>query len=488
MKLLRNINILKILKILCMILCMVFLLSACADNPGGKMGPSDDKQETIENQRDCYIDVSSNKMVCPDTDSGMQSQRDCIQASLLEMMYGGLGEMANNIYEKLTAEDLMSLLAMAFSLWMAFQILGHVAATTPESLSEFWTKILRKAAICVACGILASSTENIYYAINTFVLPIYITLLEFASTILELLGSEPGADTTQIVIEGNIADDISDSGSLVEPIKHKMSDAACLLKDTAGIKMESGKFPQEPVQLMGCMACAISDRLNIGYTISMLMMSSGNILSFLVAIFLFCAFTFVKWGFALYLVDSIFRFTMMITIMPFLILFYPFEQTRKWTTVGFQTILNSASIMLCLAALIGATVYAMEQLLNNPAIGDFGDKQTFENFGTTPLAMMFMGIVILKVSGLAVSLSNQVTGGGGEARFQKKVAALIGFIAEGLLLILSWGSSSTISAVAAYSRRVRMILEKVEKAKAKVNEIKQKMNQMAGRNNNNGGQ
>ena len=452
-----DINIWRILKILCIVFCMIFMLAACgSDSDEATLGPrGKDKVQTIE------------------------AQRDCIQASLLNTMYGGLGKMAANVYNELTSEDLLSLLILVFSIWMAYQILRHVSATVPESLGEFWTKVLQKATLCAACGILASSTDNIYYTVNTFVLPVYLTLLEFASTVLQLLGNQPGANTTEIVITGDVATDIG--GTLTEPITHKMSDSGCILASTGNIKWSGEEFPPEPANMMSCMACAISDRLNVGYSISMLMMKSGNIFAFIVAIFLFLSFTIVKWGFALYLIDSIFRFTMMIIMMPFLILFFPFEQTRKWTTVGFQVILNSAAILLCLAMLIGMTVYAMESMFNNPDIGDFGSKNTYENFNLISLSLVFMGFVVITAAGLAVSLSESITGGGGEARANKNATAVLGTLGNGLLLLASMGASSVLQAAAAHSKRVRTMIEKVQKAQAKVNQVKQRMNQLAGR-------
>lgn len=493
MELLRNINILRILKILCIVLCAVFLFTACSDSSKeGQVGPGE-RKETIDSQHDCYMEIDAdtgkNTLKCPYEDADDKdpqpvevenfdkSTHDCIQASLLKLIYGGLGKMASSVYGKVTSEDLLSLMFLAFSIWMAFQILRHVSATTPESLGEFWTKILRKATLCVACGILASSPTNIYYVVNTFVLPIYVTLLEFASAILEILSNSGGDNKLEIA--GDIGKELKD-GVLVEEYKHTLSDSACTITDSASIQMSEGKFPNGPANLMGCMACAISDRLNVGYTIASLIMKSGGLLMSLIAIFLFVVFTFVKWGFALYLVDSIFRLTMMIIIMPFLILFFPFEQTRKWTTVGFKVILNSAAIMLCLAILVGTTVYAMDDLLKG---GEYGSKSAYNKFGATPLSLIFMGFVIVKISGLAVSLSDSVTGGGGEARFQKKMAALVGTLANGLFLIITMGAGATVSAAAAHSQRVRTILEKIQKAKAKVDKAKRKMNNLAGRQN-----
>ena len=490
MKLLRNIDILRILKILCIVLCAVFLFTACSDSKeGGQIGPGD-KKETIAAQHDCYMEIDTetgkSKTYCPYEDGEGdkpeptavtnfdKGTHDCMQASLLKLIYSGLGKMATSVYSKVTNENLLSLMFLAFSIWMAFQILRHVSAPTPESLGEFWTKILRKATLCVACGILASSPENIYYAVNTFVLPIYVTLLEFASAILGVLGNSEGSQT--LTIPSDIPD--AENGEITETYRYSMTDSACKISDSDSIEMKDNQFPQGPVNVMGCMACAVSDRLNIGYTIAALVMKSGGLLMTLIAIFLFCVFTFVKWGFALYLVDSIFRLVMMIIIMPFLILFFPFEQTRKWTTVGFKVILNSAGIMLCLAVLVGTTIYAMDDLLKS---GNYGSQGAYEKFGATALSLIFMGFVIVKLTGIAVSLSESVTGGHGETRFQKKMAALVGTIANGLFLIFTAGAGAAVSAAAAHSQRVRTIVEKVQKARAKVDKVKQRMNQIAGR-------
>ncbi len=502
MKLLRNINIWRMLKIICIVLCAVFLFAACDSHEEGQIGPGKDAKDTIESQHDCYMEIDTekgtSKMICPyETTAGANEtpeknsdfksgSQDCIQASLLKLIYSGLGKMASSVYSKVTNEDLLSLMFLAFSIWMAFQILRHISATTPESLGEFWTKILRKATLCVACGILASSPENLYYAVNTFVLPIYVTLLEFASAILEILDKSNNATSLELPTDiaeasgDNTDSNILKNGKIIEEYKHSLSDSACKITDSSSIQMSENNFPSGPADMMGCMACAISDRLNVGYTIAALVMKSDGLLMTLIAIFLFVVFTFVKWGFALYLVDSIFRLTMMIIIMPFLILFFPFEQTRKWTTVGFKVILNSAGIMLCLAILVGTTVYAMDSLVQS---GDYGSQASYVKFGATPLSLIFMGFVVVKISGLAVSLSDSVTGGGGATRFQKKMAALVGTLANALFLIITMGAGAAVSAAAAHSQRIKTMVEKAQKAKAKIDKIKRKMNQLAGRPN-----
>ena len=487
----RNINFWRILKIMCIVLCAVFLFAAC-DDEGGQIGPSD-KKETIDAQRNCYMEVDAttgaSKTICPADDTASSGgaasgvAHDCLPASIIKMFYGGLGKMASSVYGKITSENLLSLMVLAFSIWMAFQILKHISTTSPESLGEFWTKILRKATLCVACGILASTPENIYYAVNTFVFPIYITLLEFASSVLEILSKDPASQLDKIVIEGDLGSELSSDGNLTEPITHHI-DGACKITDSASIQISNNKFPQGPADMMGCMACVVSDRLSVGYTIAYLTMKSPGLLMTLVSILIFCVFTFVKWGFILYLVDSVFRLTMMITIMPFLILFFPFEQTRKWTTSGFKIILNSAAIMLCLAMLVGITIFAMDEVIKN---NNFGDKSAYVKFGATPLTLMFMAFVMTKVTGLAVSLSDNVTGGGGSARFQEKLTQIVGRLAQAGWLIITFGAGVGATAAMEHSKRIRTAVEKAQKVAGKISKVKAKMDRMAGRSKQGGG-
>ena len=255
---------------------------------------------------------------------------------------------------------------------------------------------------------------------------------------------------------------------------------ACQLPDTSKIEISTSSFPDEPLQMMGCMACAVGSRLDVGYRLAMYAMS-GGFFGFLVGCFLVAAFTITKLGFAMYLVDSIFRLDMMVIVMPFLILFYPFEQTRKWSITGFKIILNSSAIMLCLGVLVSMTILAMQKILLNDSMGEFGDTSVYQNFGVVPISLIFLGFVIIKASGLAVSLSESVTGGSGDTKFQKKMAALVGTVAKGLLVAFTAGSGKAITTIVEHSQRLRAAAEKIQKAKAKMQKAQQKMQHLAGR-------
>ena len=132
-----------ILRILFIVLSALFLLTACSsDDDGGTVTPSQS-----------------------DPRAAAEEQRQCWQKEILGLFYKNIGDQSKNIYNDLTRENLFQVVLMGFTIWMAFQILRHISSPAAESSGEFWTKIVRKAFLCAFCGILASSTTQIYYVI-----------------------------------------------------------------------------------------------------------------------------------------------------------------------------------------------------------------------------------------------------------------------------------------------------------------------------------
>ena len=422
----KGINFYRLLKMLCAACGVIFLLAACSSDEGANFSSKD----------------GSN-----DESAIIAGHAECWQKSLISTFYESLGKMATDVYTRITAEDIMSLMMLAFSVWLAYQILRHISATVPESIGEFWTTVLRKGALCIICGILASKNENIIYAINTFIFPIYITMLEFASEVMSLVG-----------------DGIN-----------------CKLNNPESVKMTATEFPQAPQDLMGCMACAVSSKLDKGYEIAFRVFFSVEWVGVMVGIFLLVTFTIAKFSFAFYLVDSIFRMVMMIIIMPFLIMFYPFEQTRRWAVSGFKIILNSAAMMMCLAILVTTSISAINEVLSHDGIGKFDDVEKYKTLGSVPLALIFLGFAVVKITKIAVSLSNSVIGGGGDTNFQRKVTALIGTVGSLILAAVTLGAGKIITSMLAHSARLRAAQQRIQKIRERAAKVRNKMNQLAGR-------
>lgn len=443
----KNFRIHSILKLLFIVFCTLFMLSACGTQDGMTPIPSADQRG--EN-----------------TEQLAAEHRQCWQAGMLRVFYTSISSQTVVIYDALTKENLMGLMMLAFSIWMAYKILSHVSTPAAESIGEFWTAVLQKAFLCLLCGILVSSKGQVLYALNSFIMPIYITILEFASEILQVMNNQnPDLSIPGIKISAQ-----DGSNTLCVPFDHSVAQNGCKITNAENIIFtENSGMPDAPLKMMECLVCSVSDRLSIGYSISYYLMQMASLLSVLVGIILIAAFVIAQLCFALYLIDSIFRLNMILLILPILIMAYPFEQTRRWSITGFKIIINSSVIMLCLVVMVVMAILALENiLLTGKQNGfDFALVSAYKDFGVVPMTLIFTAFLIVKVSGLAVSLAGRVTNEGGDARFQQKVAALVGTI--GQFLLSAFGGP--------LGKGINKVLDKVTERSAALRTIRQKLGQ-----------
>ena len=456
----KTIKINNILKVLFIIFSALFLLTACSTSEDGATAMSQ-----------------------ADPRAAADKQRTCWQSEFISIFYNTIGAQTIKVYTEQTKHNnLFGVVILGFSIWMAFQILRHIAAPAPESLGEFWNKIVRKAFLCAMCGILASSTDQIYYVLQNFIFPIYITILEFTSKILEVTANDPAAQIKAIKIASTFGDDVGESGKgyICEVYANQFQGTGCHFDGKMATNFSSGQFPKEPMEMMGCMACAVSDRLSVGFDVAIRLFKVGNFTAFCVACFLMICFTIVKFGFVFYLVDSIFRLNIILIILPFLIMAYPFEQIRKWSVSGFKIIISSSAIMLCLGLTISMTILAMQKMLTQKDL-DFGNSALYEKFGSIAMALIFMGFLIIKATGLAVELSSKISGIQTSADFQKKFKALVATIGKAVLHVFTVGGSKVATTIIDHVERLRQLREKYRKAKAKFDKARARINKLAGR-------
>ena len=108
-----------ILKVLFIAFSLLFFLTACSTEEGGTSIGQEDPRKAAEMQSTCW------------------------QTGFLKLFYKNIGTQTLNVYSNLTKENLLNIVLLGFTIWMAYQILRHISTPTPESLGEFWTKIVR---------------------------------------------------------------------------------------------------------------------------------------------------------------------------------------------------------------------------------------------------------------------------------------------------------------------------------------------------------
>ena len=411
----------------------------------------------------CGNDRTMRKMIQDPTTNAnasweMMDDPKCWQGEIVNEIYSLTGTISMNMYSKL-CEGAMALMMIAFGLWLAFKIAKHVASFTEESPAEFWTEVTQKLFICIVCGLLASSTTNVLFVLNYIIFPIYNALLELGSAMISNI------NRNTINIFGTTWNVPFQTTSM----QHTL---LCQSGPLANATLENG-FPVEPLKMMECLTCAVSERLNFGMRLGLMTMIKMPLTGIVAGGILIIVFIIVKLAFVFYLIDAIFRFALMVMILPLLIMSYAFKTTRNWVKIGFFTILNSAGILMMISIIIVMVLLGIHQLLRAYSTwillglvtglaaisassaaggggdgGDTGDTALatsdqaggLDDLGVPFLVLLMMAFLVIGVIKIAKHMADTLIGGGGDANFQKKVAARVMQLAK--LALFSFGGKA----------------------------------------------
>lgn len=379
-------NIFKFLKMLMMAGLVVFMLTACRDNDNSKdtsQGPLPAGQETFD-------------------------PTHCWQTEIVDTLYDLMGTVAIATYKKMTG-GAMALMMVIFALWMSKRLLAQLGSFKEENLGKVWTEIAKMFFLCMACGAIASQAKLLVWTLGDIIFPIYNAFLEFAGEILKA-----GTDDINgsVSLFGKNFDVVSSEHPIV-----------CAVSKVEYSKDPTG-FPDSPKQMMDCMICSISHSLSFGMAVALEIMTRTKFLSWLIGLMILACFLFVKLGFVFYLVDTIFRFTVMVVMLPIMIMGFPFKSSRGVLSKGVQYMLNSAAFMLFFALIITMCIQALNIILTT--FKDvFVSEASLAEFGVPFICMMMIAFLVVSSIQIAGKLCDSIVGGKSNPAFQQSAKALI---------------------------------------------------------------
>jgi len=400
----KDVNIKQILKVMLVVLFAAFMLTACEqdDSIGGRsraamaapVGEDPVSEETMKNASNAH--------------------RECWQTGMIDLLYQNMGKIAMGMYAKIT-DGALPLMMIAFALWTIFRLLKFVGSFTEDSPAEIWNEIVRKLFVCLICGLIASSTTQILWLLNTVVFPIYYAFLELGAAILNSAG-----DGSNFKAGSTVLNFFQEKLTLNEPVM-------CSAPAIGKASIESLSFPDGPRTMMNCMICTVNERLTLGFFLSFKVMDAPGFMSLITGLFILICFTIVKLGFIFYLVDSIFRFTMMAIILPILVMSYAFKQTSSWAKNGFLTIINSAALMMFMGIMMSMALLAMEKIItdNSDIFNDNANEMSFSEFSIPFMCIMLVGFLISSSVNLAQQVTDSLVGGNSDSLFQKRVGTFV---------------------------------------------------------------
>ena len=194
-------------------------------------------------------------------------------------------------------------------------------------------------------------------------------------------------------------------------------------------------------------------------------------------------YTFAKFAFVFFLVDSLFRLNFAAFLFPLLILGVPFNYTRKWSKYGFEMFLNSSGIMLFLGILISISVTSLEYILKTFATKEFFTETSLAGQGPILLSLWLIAVLIINIPGLACTMADKFIGGGRGLEFQKQVSQFAINTAKragaAALGAVTAGATKAITTTMEKYQGSRELLDSIRTVRNKINS---KIDSMAGYN------
>ncbi len=420
----KKVNILRFLAMLLLLVAVTFTLSGCSKEG---TNPEGTNSEQIAKEH-----------------------RDCWQKSMLTVLYDTMGSVSMGMYTKIT-NGALTLMLVAFAVWFAFRLLKFVSSFKDVSgeSAQMWNEVLQKLLICFICGWLASSVDGLLWVLNMIIFPIYNAFLEFGSKVLEATSSADSAGNNTVTVFGET---ITAGYNVV-----------CRANGTMQASLSG--FPTAPREMMECMICSVNERLTLGNALAFEVMKMPGFMATVVGLLILVSFTVIKLGFVFYLVDTIFKFTLMVVMLPILVMSYAFKQTKDWAVKGFKSILNSAAFMMMIAILISMALLAVMQILQDhpETFNPQGNQlETFKELNPAILSLLLIAFLIKNTLSVAQKMVSSIIGGEAvKANFQRKLAALVKMVGKGILAWLTAGASKGLEAV----KKIEKVQKGIEKAK-----------------------
>lgn len=404
------------------------------------------------------------QLVNPDgTASNFNSQANCWQTKITHAVTEVVDKLYNDGVAQATSGG-ANVILVGFAIWMAFKLLKVLASFKEESVGEVWNEIFQKLFVCAFCAYFLGAGGGVGEAMNLFVIPLYNEVLTL------------GINMTSVTKETLGSIELGSFGT----INFAHGFKGC----PEGATVSAGALQGAVQGLSDCMICGINARLNGGLKIGLGLISTLSPGPVVVGLVIIPLFSFAKFAFVLYVVDSLFRVNFAAFLLPILIAGVPFRYTRKWSKHALLMFLNSAGCMLFIGLMIGLAVGALENIFADYAgKGELEPEKVEGIAGSMLLGMVLISLLMFNIPGQGIVLSDKFIGGGTSLVFAKKVSKFIQnsikIAAEIIVLIITEGASEGATETMNETEATMQLLQEM---KQKTQNVNKAINSMAGRN------
>ncbi len=263
----------------------------------------------------------------------LYESKECFFCPLFAVIYQAADDMTVISISKLAAAFAV-VLVIGLAIWIAVQTLAHVSSLTKQDAPKFLGNLIKQSFKFLISFILLISTAQIFlYLIN----PLLAAGLEFGGSLLSLPNDLE-------FIQGSTVTTTYFSADLYTVLE---------------------RFITAVQNEIGFMQAVGSSLMCIGSNIMISLTDFGDGFQMFITGFVLAAFGFLLGlAFAFYLIDAVVQLGIVGALLPFLIACWPFKLTSKYTTTGFNMLMNTFFVFVFMGLVVSVNIQLIDSALS----------------------------------------------------------------------------------------------------------------------------
>ncbi len=261
----------------------------------------------------------------------------CYVCPIVDNLLDVLTTVVNQVYNGL-AGRMTPLLIMLYSVWMAVFVIKYISSMKQKNIHDFYTELLKKTFVVIFVGVLVASAQGLLYVLDIIIFPLFLFFVEFAIEMINSAGA--GTNISCASTFSSMEASVSSGGNL---------DALAGLKAPLSCLIESLHKALEPGVTMGAKLMFVQ---NIGFWPEF------------VGLFIFLFFIILDFLFPLQIFDSLFRFGIMLILLPLAILLSAFKITRHYIEKVFRYFVATMVHIAIISVIFAVCLHVVTGMMN----------------------------------------------------------------------------------------------------------------------------
>ena len=301
---------------------------------------------------------------------------NCWTCSLFELAFRVVNSMSSSIMASV-AGSAVGLLAVCFGLWLALYILKYVSSLQEPDVAAFWKGLAVQA---------------------------------FMATLVAALLNDMKAGPASLVF-----------GGFVDPIFSGFVDTGLMIINASGADLPCSPGGTSESGML-CLVAALQEKLNVTVGISYLSIIAGpTIFVIMVGAGIYCVSIFMMVYFPVLLLDCVFRYCILVAMLPLMVVGFCFKATRDFAAQGGKILVEIGLAVVGMCVFTAVTVQVIHKYIDEfiPYVRNplyfLDDPSQFERviYGPGITGLIFVILFLIYFADVILDLMGMFSGGVG---------------------------------------------------------------------------